>query len=265
MRDDQKRRAIQLINAIKTRGSTVSLDAVAEMLNELLWEEAAPDGWKLVPVKPTPEMVAAWNDDDTDDFHHAYRAMLAAAPESPAVQEKRGLPNHAASHGFSRQEWHDKAWALYHSQTFDDTMLAKVNVHTIRKVFDATFDALNQQAPAVQETWSAEQCAQVLRALRYIQGIAERGEGRPMRDNESLEEFLLGYVQRLERKAPAAQADLRDAERYRWLKARAQKDTSYDRFGPDGCHWSIGFYGKSAQSLDAAIDAAIAAEKGGVS
>jgi hypothetical protein len=90
--------------------------------------------------------------------------LLADAPEAPAVQEKRGLPNHAASHGFSRQEWHDKAWALYHSQTFDDTMLAKVNVHTIRKVFDATFDALNQQAPAVQETWSAEQCAEAIRA-----------------------------------------------------------------------------------------------------
>ncbi len=56
---------------------------------------------------------------------------------------------------------------------------------------------------------------------------------------------------------------VRDAERYRWIKGRSQKDTSYDRFGPDGCHWSVGFYGKSAQSLDAAIDAAIAAEKGG--
>lgn len=61
------------------------------------------------------------------------------------------------------------------------------------------------QAPAVQETWSAEQCAQALRALRYIQGIAERGEGRRMRDDETLEQFLLGYVQRLE--APAVQSD----------------------------------------------------------
>ena len=42
----------------------------------------------------------------------------------------------------SRAEWHDKAWALYHSKTFEDTQLAKVNIHTIRAVFDATYDAL---------------------------------------------------------------------------------------------------------------------------
>jgi len=43
--------------------------------------------------------------------------------------------------GVSRNEWHDKAWGLYHAKTFDDTMLAKVNIHTIRTVFNATFDA----------------------------------------------------------------------------------------------------------------------------
>lgn len=44
--------------------------------------------------------------------------------------------------GVSRAEWHDKAWALFHAKTFDDTSLAKVNIHTIRAVFDATYDAL---------------------------------------------------------------------------------------------------------------------------
>lgn len=50
-------------------------------------------GWRLVPVEPTPEMIAAWyrvkngfhfHDDppptDTSDYA-AYRAMLAAAPD----------------------------------------------------------------------------------------------------------------------------------------------------------------------------------------
>jgi hypothetical protein len=46
--------------------------------------------------------------------------------------------------GISRAEWHDKAWALYHAKTFDDTALAKVNVHTIRAVFNATYDALSK-------------------------------------------------------------------------------------------------------------------------
>ena len=44
--------------------------------------------------------------------------------------------------GVSRDEWHDKAWSLYHARTFDDTMLHKVNMHTIRAVFNATYDAL---------------------------------------------------------------------------------------------------------------------------
>ena len=44
--------------------------------------------------------------------------------------------------GISRAEWHDKAWALYHARTFDDVALGKLSVHTIRAVFDATYDAL---------------------------------------------------------------------------------------------------------------------------
>ena len=43
--------------------------------------------WKLVPVEPTPEMIDAWNNDDSGEFRHAYRAMLESAPtpaEAPA-------------------------------------------------------------------------------------------------------------------------------------------------------------------------------------
>ena len=62
---------------------------------------------------------------------------VAPLPDaSPNEQE-------AALHcGISRAEWHDKAWALYHAKTFDDTALAKASIHTIRTVFDATYDAL---------------------------------------------------------------------------------------------------------------------------
>jgi hypothetical protein len=74
--------------------------------------------------------------------------------------------------------------------------------------------------------------------------------------------FAMMLFCRGESTAPVVQDDVvRDAERYRWLKGKAHKDTSYDRFGPDGCHWSIGFYGKSAQSLDAAIDSAMKGTK----
>ena len=52
--------------------------------------------------------------------------------------------------------------------------------------------------PEHEPVWSAEECARVLKTLRYIQGIAERGEGRAMRDDETLEQFVLGYVKKLE-------------------------------------------------------------------
>ncbi|MGK0556123.1 hypothetical protein [Bordetella bronchiseptica] len=47
------------------------------------------DGWKLVPIEPTPEMIKAWHDTyskaviKTGRSNRAYAAMLAAAP-SPA-------------------------------------------------------------------------------------------------------------------------------------------------------------------------------------
>jgi len=43
--------------------------------------------WKLVPVEPTPEMIDAWNNDDSDEFSHAYRAMLEAAPQPPKLSD----------------------------------------------------------------------------------------------------------------------------------------------------------------------------------
>lgn len=63
---------------------------------------------------------------------------------------------------------------------------------------------------------------------------------------EARERILLARIAELEA----------DAERYRWLAAKAQKDTAYDRYG-DGAAWSIGFFADdSRHTLGAAIDAA---------
>ena len=45
--------------------------------------------WKLVPVEPTPEMIDAWNNDDSDEFRHAYHAMLEASPQPPKLSDER--------------------------------------------------------------------------------------------------------------------------------------------------------------------------------
>lgn len=78
------------------------------------------------------------------------------------------------------------------------------------EVWAAMLAVAPQPAHAQAEpTWTPDECARVLETLRYVQGIAERGEGRQMREDETLEAFVLGYVKRLE----AAQAQ---AEPYAW-------------------------------------------------
>lgn len=63
---------------------------------------------------------------------------------------------------------------------------------------------------------------------------------------EARERILLDRIAELEA----------DAARYRWLAAKAQKDTAYDRYG-NGAHWIIGFFAANGRhALDAAIDAA---------
>jgi len=49
-----------------------------------------------------------------------------------------------------------------------------------------------------EPVWGVEECDRVIKTLRYIQGIAERGFGRVMREDETIEQFVLGYVKQLE-------------------------------------------------------------------
>ncbi len=53
--------------------------------------------------------------------------------------------------GCSRAEWNDKAWALFNDKTISDAALHKANIHTIRAVFDATYDALFSAAKQTEK------------------------------------------------------------------------------------------------------------------
>ncbi len=54
---------------------------------------AVPDGWKLVPVEPTEEMILGFwgeirhGEPEIAAAKDAYRAMLSAAPEAPAMPD----------------------------------------------------------------------------------------------------------------------------------------------------------------------------------
>lgn len=62
-------------------GNTRGKDA-QEMAKELLALRKAREGWKLVPVEPTDEMINAGDHfmDGLSRLGDAYEAMLAAAP-----------------------------------------------------------------------------------------------------------------------------------------------------------------------------------------
>ena len=92
---------------------------------------------------------------------------------------------------------------------------------------------------------------QALDALRY-----HTEQTRPI---EKTEKAIVAIESALAAPAQAARLEALkvDAERYRFLRSEAHKDSSYDRFGPDGCYWNIGLYGKSAEGLDAAVDKAL--------
>ena len=55
--------------------------------------------WKLAPVEPAPEMIDAWNNDDSDEFRHAYHVMLEAAPQPPKLSDERILEMYAEGSG----------------------------------------------------------------------------------------------------------------------------------------------------------------------
>lgn len=58
---------------------------VVSMAKELLALRKAREGWKLVPVEPTEEMIAAGDQfmDGLSRLGDAYEAMITAAPTPP--------------------------------------------------------------------------------------------------------------------------------------------------------------------------------------
>lgn len=56
---------------------------IYEAVEAVLAEAAVPEGWRLVPEHPTPEMLVAINWYDAV----GYRCMLAAAPKPPVANE----------------------------------------------------------------------------------------------------------------------------------------------------------------------------------
>ena len=73
-----------------------------------------------------------------------------------------------------------------------------------------------EEKAAALEPWANEPdvdaatMLRLIKTIKYLVGIAERGEGRKIADDETPEQFVLGYVKRLEQTNPDASAKLRE-------------------------------------------------------
>lgn len=119
---------------------------IAERLTEY-WK-AARDSRSLtviLPIALTHGAITALRNAEMETAKASEWARMQTTRMERA--EKELAEAHAAQipKGISRAEWHDKAWALFHAKTFEDTMLHKVNIHTMRAVFDATYDAIQSK------------------------------------------------------------------------------------------------------------------------
>lgn len=62
------------------------------------------------------------------------------------------------------------------------------------------YEALEDQLAAAQEEVeaSSKDSLRLLESVKYLRGIAEHGEERQQREDETVEQFVLGYVKKLE-------------------------------------------------------------------
>lgn len=229
---------------------------------------AVPSGWKLVPVEPTQEMLAAvsWPECARTDWEH----MLTAAPTPPA-QGPDWL--HLKRYGYAPGNY-------------------MCRCHRCGQVADGLDKRANCCRPCAEDAHAAKPAAQsqpMVDLESWINDVVREVAELPDRDSpEDQPDVMLVRADELRLilrstpppKQPAVPEDVvRNAKRYRWLRNHGFKwadvDLGTDSDGenfvgyrikfhiPDPAHSKYEDDEWTLEELDAAIDAARAAEKGG--
>ena len=122
MNEQQKQLALQILrrfeqaNPMTRQADNAAVD-MAALLQELIAEQPAsvPDGWKLVPVEPTPEMQKAGAGvplNKAARHNVIYREMLAAAPEHDQSEQHLEMVRDAERYRWLKCERFDKPYAV---------------------------------------------------------------------------------------------------------------------------------------------------------
>lgn len=231
--------------------------------------QAVPQGWKLVPVEPTDEMVRSTHHLDLSymttqwavDRAAVYRAMLAAAPAAPQPAAQQGELQATISR-FERQAHRmGELWERCQGKGWPEKESAEF--HRLRdELVPASRAALTAQAQeaAPVTRWKDHNTAQLVNTLTRL--------AVDYRDTQQLRERIAQVIRPMAAQlaaAPAAQGEPSDTERLDWLEAQ-NADLDHDAWlvlghdceADEDCrkHW-VG------ANLRRAIDAARAAQQEG--
>lgn len=98
---------------------------LADYNDALEQRSVVPTGWQPVPVKPTEEMMDAWNGAPTfASWEEGYALMLAAAPPAPTEQQRDA--EDAARYRWLRQHG-NKFYNAVHYQGVDEVLDAAID------------------------------------------------------------------------------------------------------------------------------------------
>jgi hypothetical protein len=127
----------------------IALNTLAEMFESA--EESEGEDGMLMSVD-----ISLWN-----EGCEALEVLIGGEDDvDPTIQhnkeleaEIKRLREHvdSLSCGVSREAWHDTAWSLLQSKAIEDSEIMKVNIHTVRAIFNATYDALAGSALTKQK------------------------------------------------------------------------------------------------------------------
>lgn len=159
--------------------------------------DAAPAGWKLVPLEPTPEMQqAGFETPGAHGYNASYRAMVAAAPVAVAPSDAKGKADRIAF-----EAWVKQGGGEIHLECTAEGVYVNLTIENEWQAWQAALEATGKADAA-----NAGEVAKLLDTVEMMAKVHECG----------VTMNVLDKLRVALRQSPATSAaDAKDAERWR--------------------------------------------------